>query len=181
MKSLFLKDELFFNEEKHEYKNKEGLRYESATQFLGHFYNHFEDQEQFWLIYKSLQYLSDIDKPIKVKKYNEELDKLIGNVIFTEREYQQYQRYGLSQCNKDDKLFLNVFSPHLLATIILKKYAPGVITAVLMILPLTFYILFSMYQFQKTSIKQLIINSLIGSFIGILLVFLFLKIGDIVT
>lgn len=110
MKSLFLKDELFFDEPNHIYSNKEGLRYESATQFLGHFYNHFEDQEQFWLIYKSLQYLSNIDKPIKVKKYNEELDKLIGNVIFTEREYQQYQRYGLSQCNKDDKLFLNVFS-----------------------------------------------------------------------
>lgn len=110
MKSLFLKDELFFCEPTHTYTNKEGLKYESATQFLGHFYNHFEDQEQFWLIYKSLQYLSDIDKPVKVKKYNEELNKLIGNVIFTEREYQQYQRYGLSQCNKDDKLFLNVFS-----------------------------------------------------------------------
>jgi len=110
MKSLFLKEELFFHEPTHTYTNKEGLKYESATQFLGHFYNHFEDQEQFWLIYKSLQYLSDIDKPIKIKKYNEELDKLINNVIFTEREYQQYQRYGLSQCNKDDKLFLNIFS-----------------------------------------------------------------------
>lgn len=110
MKSLFLKDELFFDEPNHIYTNKEGLKYESVTQFLGHFYNHFEDQEQFWLIYKSLQYLSDIDKPVKIKKYNEELDKLIGNVIFTEKEYQQYQRYGLSQCDKDDKLFINVFS-----------------------------------------------------------------------
>jgi len=110
MKSLFLKEELFFDEPNHIYTNKEGLRYESATQFLGHFYNHFEEQEQFWLIYKSLQYLSDIDKPAKIKKYNQELDDLIGNVIFSESEYKQYQRYGLSQCNKDDKLFINVFS-----------------------------------------------------------------------
>jgi hypothetical protein len=108
--SLIMSEELFFNEEKHEYTNKEGLRYESVTQFLGHFYNHFEDQEQFWLIYKSLQYLSDIDKPVKIKKYNSELNDLIGNVIFSESEYKQYQRYGLSQCNKDDKLFINVFS-----------------------------------------------------------------------
>jgi hypothetical protein len=108
--NLYLKEELFFNEELHRYTDKNGNVLLSATQFLGHFYSHFEDQEQFWLIYKSLQYLSDIDKPINIKKYSEDLDELIGNTIFSEKQYKQYQKYGLSYCNKDDKLFINIFS-----------------------------------------------------------------------
>lgn len=113
--NLYLHEELFFDEPSHTYTNKEGLRYESATQFLGHFYKHFEVEEKFWLMYKSMQYLSDIDKPVKIKKYDEKLDTLIGSIIFTASQYQQLQRYALSQCvnsegNKCDKLFSSVFS-----------------------------------------------------------------------
>lgn len=113
--NLYLHEELFFNEEHHRYTNKKGEVYESATQFLGHFYKHFEVEEKFWLMYKSMQYLSDIDKPVKIKKYDEKLDELIGNIIFNQSQYQQLQRYALSQCinaegNKCDKLFSNVFS-----------------------------------------------------------------------
>lgn len=78
-------------------------------------------------------------------------------------------------------LFLNTFFPHLIATIYLKKYAPGVITGVLINLPITSLILLSIYKLQILSSLQLILSILIGGLSGIFLAFLFLKIGYAIT
>ncbi|WP_274364867.1 HXXEE domain-containing protein [Paenibacillus thermotolerans] len=39
-------------------------------------------------------------------------------------------------------VFLNVFFPHVLATILLREYAPGVVTGVLLTFPVTLYLLY---------------------------------------
>jgi len=78
-------------------------------------------------------------------------------------------------------LFLNTFFPHLLATIYLKKYAPGVITGVLINLPLTILILWLVYKLQIISNLQLGLSILIGGLTGAILAFLFLKIGRQIT
>jgi hypothetical protein len=43
-------------------------------------------------------------------------------------------------------MFVNVFAPHLAATIILKKYCPGLMTGLLLLVPTTFLILRYGYQ-----------------------------------
>ncbi len=45
-------------------------------------------------------------------------------------------------------MLLNVFYPHLIATVVLKKYCPGLITGILFIIPSTTYILIYGYQNQ---------------------------------
>lgn len=43
-------------------------------------------------------------------------------------------------------MLLNVFFPHLLATLIMRRYAPGMATAVLLNLPVTFSLLYQGFQ-----------------------------------
>jgi hypothetical protein len=43
-------------------------------------------------------------------------------------------------------MFINVFFPHLIATIALRKYCPGLLTGVLLLLPTTAYLLWYGYQ-----------------------------------
>ena len=45
-------------------------------------------------------------------------------------------------------MLLNVFYPHLIATVVLKKYCPGLITGILFLVPTTTYILIYGYLNQ---------------------------------
>lgn len=45
-------------------------------------------------------------------------------------------------------MLINVFFPHLAATIILRKYCPGLLTGILLLVPVTVYILLFGYQNQ---------------------------------
>lgn len=76
--------QIFFNEEIHQYTDIDGNVYISATQFLEKFHSSFEDVEDFWLIYKAIQYLSDINKPEKIKKFDLELSIKIEELCFQE-------------------------------------------------------------------------------------------------
>ncbi|MDA8125755.1 MAG: HXXEE domain-containing protein [Deltaproteobacteria bacterium] len=44
-------------------------------------------------------------------------------------------------------MLINVFAPHLLATVALKKYCPGLLTGILLLVPTTTYLL--VYGYQK--------------------------------
>ncbi|MCB1322723.1 MAG: HXXEE domain-containing protein [Leptospiraceae bacterium] len=74
-------------------------------------------------------------------------------------------------------LWLNVFLPHVLATIVFQMYAPGVFTAVLLNLPLTSFILWSMYRNGRHSVMSLFLLIVSGGVIGAGLAVLFLWIG----
>jgi hypothetical protein len=99
---------IFFNEEEHKYTNKLGQRYISATQFLENFIIQFEETKDFWLYYKSVQYLSDIPSS-KIKKYDEGLSVLIGDPIFNFKKYNEIVKYALSRCDKDVDKFKKIF------------------------------------------------------------------------
>lgn len=101
---------IFFDEKEHKYKNKLGESYISTTQFISRFYTHFEETEKFWLLYKAIQYCSQIDKPAKIKKYDLELDQEINSCIFTAQEYARIIQYTFRQCNKNDALLRSYFS-----------------------------------------------------------------------
>ncbi len=78
-------------------------------------------------------------------------------------------------------LFLNTFFPHLIATIYLKKYAPGIVTALLINLPLSIFILNSIHKLQILNIQQISLSVLFGGLIGVVLAYLFLKVGYFFT
>jgi hypothetical protein len=100
---------IYFDEPNHIYTNKDGERYISATQFLEHFIISFEETEQFWLYYKAIQYLSDIPST-KIKKYDDTLNDIVGNKIFTRYEYNKIVSYALGSCDKDHEKLLDYFS-----------------------------------------------------------------------
>lgn len=99
-----------FEEKAHRYFDENNNTYTSATQFIEKFCHKFEDQEEFWLMYKALQYCSLIDKPAKIKKYNLELDQRINTLIFSEEQYNDAVAYALRSCNKDVEKFKFIFT-----------------------------------------------------------------------
>ncbi len=109
------------------------------------------------------------------------LSILALGIIFGKRWYASKKLYMHVISGFSGLLFLNVFFPHVLLTFVLSKYSPGVYSAILMILPLTIYILTHLYRAGIISFRRIVINSLIGSAIGIPLVFAFLKIGELLT
>lgn len=97
-----------FDPVEHKYTNEKGEHYISVTQFLHHFIEPFEKDKDFWLYYKTIQYLSDIPTS-KIKKYDELLDNRIGKKIFTQREYNRIVKYALGECYKNPETLLNYF------------------------------------------------------------------------
>ena len=77
-------------------------------------------------------------------------------------------------------IFLNVFT-HIAGAIFSKGYVPGLITGLILNLPLTFYILFNSHKQFKISFKQIAIDCISGGVAGLILVFVFLKIGYLLT
>lgn len=51
-------------------------------------------------------------------------------------------------------MLINVLYPHLIATILLRKYCPGLITGITLLVPVTTYILLSGYQNQYYSFPK---------------------------
>ncbi|WP_230657128.1 HXXEE domain-containing protein [Psychrobacter sp. I-STPA10] len=98
-------------------------------------------------------------------------------VVFLKRYYKDEKTYYFVIAAFCGILLLNVFFPHLLATIIFKKYASGVVSAVLINLPLTLTILFLLKKTNKLTQRQIIIAIAMGGVSGIILAFNFLKIG----
>ncbi|MCE9501372.1 MAG: HXXEE domain-containing protein [Leptospira sp.] len=74
-------------------------------------------------------------------------------------------------------LLLNVFLPHLIATVFLGYYAPGVITGVLLNLPLASFIIFRCVSLQLISWRKTIWICLAGGVAGIILVASLLRLG----
>lgn len=102
-------------------------------------------------------------------------------LVFGKKIYPSNKSYQYAVTGFSGMLFLNSFFPHILSAIILRSYTPGLISATVLLLPLTSYILRQIYKSQSFSKKQLIATILSGGAIGLVLVFLFLWIGFIFT
>lgn len=101
-------------------------------------------------------------------------------IIMTKSFYPTEKHYLYLVCGFAGMLFLNVFFPHLISAIYLKKYSPGIVTGLLINLPLVLLIFRSIYNSQKMSFGQIGFSIIIGGLIGIVLAVLFLKIGSLI-
>lgn len=78
-------------------------------------------------------------------------------------------------------MIFNAIFPHLAATIVMKKYAPGLITGLLLNIPINSFIIYQLFSHHLILWKELILSTIV---VGILLIamipFLF-KVGAKIT
>ncbi|AZV43393.1 hypothetical protein BAOM_2784 [Peribacillus asahii] len=74
-------------------------------------------------------------------------------------------------------MILNAIFPHLLATIVMKKYAPGLLTGVLLNIPINSLILYRMFMDELISLKETVFSTIIVGPILILVIPLLFRIG----
>lgn len=74
-------------------------------------------------------------------------------------------------------MIFNAIFPHLIATIIMKKYAPGLLTGLFLNLPINSLIIYQMFAKDLINWKELILSTFgVGAFLLALIPFLF-KVG----
>ena len=100
-------------------------------------------------------------------------------VVFVKRLYKNEVQFFILITGFSGMLLLNVFLPHLITALVFRMYVPGLITAVLINLPLTIYILWHIHKASKFSIKKMVFTIIGGGIFGIVLAYLFLLIGNI--
>lgn len=78
-------------------------------------------------------------------------------------------------------MIFNAIFPHLIATILLKKYAPGLLTGLLLNLPINSFVIYHMFSINLISWNELVISTVaVGIILLALIPFLF-KIGGKIT
>jgi hypothetical protein len=102
-------------------------------------------------------------------------------IIFARDFYPTESSYLFVVTGLAGMLFLNVFFPHLIATVYLRQYAPGILSGLFIIIPLTTLIIVTVVNLNILTTTEVCLSSVIGGFIGIILTIIFLKIGDILT
>lgn len=75
-------------------------------------------------------------------------------------------------------MLLNVIFPHLAATVIMKNYVPGIITGILVNLPLNSLIIRYMIKIKAVSLFGLVFSTLITSFVIVFLLPFLFKLGS---
>ncbi|MGG3890775.1 HXXEE domain-containing protein [Metabacillus fastidiosus] len=74
-------------------------------------------------------------------------------------------------------MIINAIFPHLLLTIIMRKYAPGLATGILLNIPISSFIIQYMLANDMLSIKELIISTVVVGAVLLLLIPVLFKIG----
>lgn len=63
-------------------------------------------------------------------------------------------------------MIINAIFPHLISTILMETYAPGLMTALLLNIPINLVILYRLYKTNSVTIKEILISTVV---VGILL------------
>lgn len=58
-------------------------------------------------------------------------------------------------------MVVNAIFPHLLATIVMKTYAPGVVTGLLLNIPINTIILYKLHKLQVITKKEIVISTVV--------------------
>ena len=95
-------------------------------------------------------------------------------LVFGKGLYKSQSAYQSAIAGFAGMLFLNAIISHIIPSIFFLNYMPGVVTAVLLLLPLTACILWEIYRLRWFSNKKLILTILSGGIVGIILVGVFL-------
>ncbi|MEK4701139.1 HXXEE domain-containing protein [Solibacillus sp. FSL R7-0668] len=76
-------------------------------------------------------------------------------------------------------MIFNTFFPHLLSTIIMQAYAPGLITGLLLIVPINTYILYQLHKKGHIKLKHIFLSTVMVGGILLLLIPVLFKISNI--
>ncbi|WP_316275024.1 HXXEE domain-containing protein [Bacillus halotolerans] len=78
-------------------------------------------------------------------------------------------------------MVINAIFPHLIATVLMKKYAPGLLTGLLLNIPINALVIYQMFVKNLIVWKELIISTLVVGIILLALIPLLFKVGDKVS
>ncbi|AHA78534.1 hypothetical protein Bateq7PJ16_2858 [Bacillus subtilis] len=78
-------------------------------------------------------------------------------------------------------MVINAIFPHLIATVVMKKYAPGLLTGLLLNIPVNSLVIYQMFLKNLIVWKELIISTLVVGIILLALIPLLFKVGDKVS
>ncbi|WP_428910840.1 HXXEE domain-containing protein [Niallia sp. Krafla_26] len=79
-------------------------------------------------------------------------------------------------------MIMNAFFPHLMATIIMKTYAPGLGTALLLNVPINSIILYRFYKSNVVTLKEISISTIVvGALLLAIIPFLFMLGGSLIN
>lgn len=78
-------------------------------------------------------------------------------------------------------MVINAIFPHLIATVVMKKYAPGLLTGLLLNIPVNSLVIYQMFLKNLIAWKELIISTLVVGIILLALIPLLFKVGDKVS
>ncbi|MCE9598010.1 MAG: HXXEE domain-containing protein [Spirochaetia bacterium] len=101
-------------------------------------------------------------------------------VVYFRRPYPNQDSFFKVVSGFAGMLLLNVLFPHLLATILLRQYAPGVVTGLLLNLPLTLFILIRGIRLGWISVRGAVLASLCGGVVGAFLAAALLQVGRLI-
>ncbi|WP_226793629.1 HXXEE domain-containing protein [Bacillus sp. B1-b2] len=74
-------------------------------------------------------------------------------------------------------MIINAIFPHLVATVLMKKYAPGLLTGLLLNIPINLFIIYQMLAENLILWKELVVSTVVIGFLILLLIPLLFKIG----
>jgi hypothetical protein len=127
---------------------------------------------------------SPIDVPYSVSSFAVAvlLFSILGFIlVFRERLYKRVKQYCYTMTGFAGMLFLNAFIPHITLSIAILSYTPGLITAVVLLLPLSVVVLRNIRESATITGKGFIRAILMGGITGALLIPIFLGFGYLVT
>jgi hypothetical protein len=94
-------------------------------------------------------------------------------------EYVESQTGYLLVLGMQAILFFNAFVPHIATTIRFRKYSPGVITAILIVLPFSFYLFHRAFEENILNWNQFWIMLGISPFAVAMIAFIALQVGKV--
>ncbi len=78
-------------------------------------------------------------------------------------------------------MIVNAIFPHLIATVLMKKYAPGLLTSLLLNMPINSFVIYQMFAQNFIVWKELIISTIVVGIILLALIPVLFKIGGSIS
>lgn len=72
---------------------------------------------------------------------------------------------------------LNAIFPHLIATIVMKRYAPGLLTGILLNVPINSLLLYKMYSNELITLSEIVLSTVIVGLVLVAIIPFLFKVG----
>lgn len=136
-------------------------------------------EEAIWLP-KWSQYSSKFQKPVTSSEFHFAVIIItvlaylsaFSYVYIPESEFTKWIFIGFL-----GSMILNAIFPHLMATVLMKKYAPGLLTGLLLNIPINSVIIYQMFAENLIVWKELLLSTLVVGIILLALIPLLFKVG----